>query len=110
MASRRRKAPRKARKGHPERVQVSGAVGLAGFSSGRAGTPPTAVPGRRRAPGPAKLDADAGKFLSPEQQYLLRKRREVEQRAAKRRRSLAGMGLLAAVLAGAGVAWAVGWF
>ncbi|MCW2244304.1 hypothetical protein [Azospirillum canadense] len=58
----------------------------------------------------AKLDADAGKFLSPEQQYLLRKRRDVEQRAAKQRRSAVGMAIVALAAVAGGAAWGFGWF
>ncbi|MBP2302705.1 hypothetical protein [Azospirillum picis] len=50
-------------------------------------------------------NADAGRFLSPEQQFLLKRRREVEQREAKRRRSLTGL-VLAVTCVAAGVVWA----
>lgn len=114
MASRRRKAPRKAKRGQGS-GSVPEMVGASGPSPGRAGTRFAATPSpavlKRRAPRfSAKLDADAGKFLSPEQQYLLRKRRDVEQRAATQRRSVVGLALVAVAAAAGGVAWAFGWF
>lgn len=112
MASRRRKAPRKAKKGLGH-GSVPETVGASGPSPGRAGAPfaaPSPVLKRRKPRFSTKLDADAGKFLSPEQQYLLRKRRDVEQREAKQRRSAVGMALVVVALAVGGAAWAFGWF
>ncbi|MBP2295477.1 hypothetical protein [Azospirillum rugosum] len=117
MASRRRKAPRKAKKGLGP-GSVPEMVGASGPSPGRAGTPfaspfsaksSSSVLKRRKPRYSAKLDADAGKFLSPEQQYLLRKRRDVEQREAKQRRSAVGLFLVAVAVAAGGAAWAFGW-
>lgn len=107
MASKRRKASRKTGRGR------SGAGRpLAGESmvlEGRAArlpvrTPPVAR--NRNAPKRAiALDDDSGTFLGPEQQYLLRKRREVERREARLRRSVGGVLVAAAAAVAAGLFW-----
>ncbi|TWA89167.1 hypothetical protein FBY14_10643 [Azospirillum brasilense] len=51
------------------------------------------------------LDGDSGAFLGPEQQYLLRKRQEVERREARWRRTVAGMLVVVAVAVAAGLYW-----
>ena len=49
-------------------------------------------------------DAAAGRFLSPEQQHLLKKRREAEQREAKDRRTALAIILVLVLLAAGAVA------
>lgn len=119
MATRRRKLPRK-RRGR----QVTAARGTAAdtINTGRPspGGLTTAVRGTaarttaqtvtkgRRPSFAATPDAAAGRFLSPEQQYLLKKRREAEQREAKdRRTALAIILVLVLLVAGAvaGLVW-----
>ena len=119
MATRRRKLPRK-RKGR----QVTAVRGTAAdtINTGRpspgglttavrgAAARATAGPGAkgRRPNFSATPDAAAGRFLSPEQQYLLKKRREAEQREARdRRTALAIILALVLVVAGAvaGLVW-----
>lgn len=113
MASRRRKAPRKAKKGHAATLRGSAAEAIngAGHSPEGAGTlarRPAAVVKRRKPRFSTIPDADAGKFLSPEQQYLLRKRRDVEQREARQRRSAIAI-VVAVIAAAAGAVWALRW-
>lgn len=119
MATRRRKLPRK-RKGR----QVTAARGTAAdtISTGRPSpgglttavrgtatraTAQTATKGRRPSFA-ATPDAAAGRFLSPEQQYLLKKRREAEQREAKDRRTAFAI-ILALVLLVAGAVAGLVW-
>ncbi|WP_448203831.1 hypothetical protein [Azospirillum sp. sgz302134] len=54
-------------------------------------------------------DAELGRFLSPEQQHLLKVRRAVEQREARQRRSVAGVVLAGVLLVVAAVLWLLGW-
>ncbi|KAA1058893.1 hypothetical protein FH063_001093 [Azospirillum argentinense] len=54
------------------------------------------------------LDGDSGAFLGPEQQYLLRKRQEVERREARLRRTVAGVLVALAAAAAGGLFWAFG--
>ncbi|WP_183179659.1 hypothetical protein [Azospirillum sp. OGB3] len=54
------------------------------------------------------LDGDSGAFLGPEQQYLLRKRQEVERREARLRRTVGGALAAVAAAAVAGLFWAFG--
>ncbi|ALJ35408.1 MULTISPECIES: hypothetical protein [Azospirillum] len=54
------------------------------------------------------LDGDSGAFLGPEQQYLLRKRQEVERRDARLRRTVAGALVALAAAAAGGLFWAFG--
>ncbi|CAO3408254.1 hypothetical protein [Azospirillum largimobile] len=124
MATRRRKLPRK-RKGR----QVTAARGTAAdaINSGRPspGGLTTALKGAtargtaargsaqagakgRRPSFAATPDAAAGRFLSPEQQYLLKKRREAEQREAKDRRTALAI-ILALVLLVAGAVAGLVW-
>ncbi|WP_372395845.1 hypothetical protein ABMY26_08490 [Azospirillum sp. HJ39] len=49
-------------------------------------------------------DPNAGRFLSPEQQFLLKKRREAELRAAKDRRTAVGIVLALVLVLGGAVA------
>ncbi|WP_349597403.1 hypothetical protein [Azospirillum argentinense] len=51
------------------------------------------------------LDGDSGAFLGPEQQYLLKKRQEVERREARLRRSVAVVVVVIAVALAAGLFW-----
>jgi len=69
--------------------------------------PPTTRPARRTSRHPSTTDT--GQFLSPEQQYLLRVRREVERRRAKRQQVYAGGALVAAVGVATILAWLTGW-
>ncbi|NUB06055.1 hypothetical protein FW320_07685 [Azospirillum sp. Vi22] len=110
MASKRRKASRKAGRGRPGTGRP-----LAGESmvlEGRAARPPVRTASATRSRSVAKralsLDGDSGAFLGPEQQYLLKKRQEVERREARLRRTVGGV--LAAVVAGAaaGLFWLFG--
>ncbi|KAA0681472.1 hypothetical protein DS843_10500 [Roseomonas genomospecies 6] len=67
-------------------------------------TPPVAR-NRNAAKRAIALDSDSGAFLGPEQQYLLRKRREVERREARLRRTMAGVLVAVVVAAAAGLFW-----
>ncbi|CAO3444427.1 hypothetical protein [Azospirillum argentinense] len=107
MASKRRKASRKAGRGRPGTGRP-----LAGDSmvlEGRAGRSPVrtapAVRGRSVAKRALSLDGDSGAFLGPEQQYLLKKRQEVERREARLRRSVAVVVVVIAVALAAGLFW-----
>ncbi len=62
--------------------------------------------GRSVAKRALSLEGDSGAFLGPEQQYLLRKRQEVERREARLRRSVAGIVVVVAVAVAAGLFWA----
>lgn len=113
MAGRRRKAPRKARKtqtsavhARPPEVVAANGLASAGVKPAASGLSSQSTPKRRKLRYKASPDADAGAFLGPEQQYLLKKRREVEQRAAKQRRAIVGLGLAVIAAAAAGV-WAL---
>ena len=107
MASKRRKASRKVGRGR------SGAgrppAGESTVLEGRAARPqlrtPPAARSRTVAKRAAALDGDPGAFLGPEQQYLLRKRREVERREARLRWSVAGVLVAVAAAAAAGLFW-----
>ncbi|MBB3265387.1 hypothetical protein FHW79_003007 [Azospirillum sp. OGB3] len=110
MASKRRKAPRKAGRGRSGTGRP-----LAGESmvlDGRAPRPQVRMPPVVRSRGNAKrfvsLDGDSGAFLGPEQQYLLRKRQEVERREARLRRTVGGALAAVAAAAVAGLFWAFG--
>ncbi|WP_149468840.1 hypothetical protein [Roseomonas genomospecies 6] len=107
MASKRRKASRKTGRGR------SGAgrplAGETMVLEGRAARLPVRTPPVARNRNAAKraiaLDSDSGAFLGPEQQYLLRKRREVERREARLRRTMAGVLVAVVVAAAAGLFW-----
>ncbi|CAO3425646.1 hypothetical protein [Azospirillum endophyticum] len=109
MAGRRRKMPRKRKGRQAAAVRGSAAESVA---TGRAspGGVATAIRGPaagakgRRVRFPTTPDAAAGRFLSPEQQYLLKKRREAEQREAKDRRTALAIILALVVLAAGAVA------
>ncbi|WP_143271860.1 hypothetical protein [Azospirillum brasilense] len=77
---------------------------------GRAARPPVRTApvtrGRSVAKRALSLEGDSGAFLGPEQQYLLRKRQEVERREARLRRSVAGIVVVVAVAVAAGLFWA----
>ncbi|WP_042695453.1 hypothetical protein [Azospirillum sp. B506] len=120
MATRRRKLPRK-RKGRQltaargagatdpidlGRPSKSGSApgGLATTVRGTAAAVGKTPNGRGRVRFMATPDAAAGRFLSPEQQYLLKKRREAEQRAAKDRRTALAIILVLVLLAAGAVA------
>lgn len=110
MASKRRKASRKAGRGRPGTGRS-----LAGESmvlEGRAPRPQVRTTPVVRSRGKAKrsvsLDGDSGAFLGPEQQYLLRKRQEVERREARLRRTVAGVLVALAAAAAGGLFWAFG--
>lgn len=117
MAGRRRKAPRKARKTQalagasavhaqtPEVVTANGSS-LTGVKPTPPGLSSPSASKRRKIRYKATPEAEAGAFLGPEQQYLLRKRREVEQRTANQRRAVAGIVLAVVAAAGAGI-WAL---
>jgi len=69
------------------------------------------APAKRQVRREARIlpDTDAGKFLSPEQQHLLRVRREAERREARQHRTLVGLALAVIVVASTAVAWLSGW-
>ncbi|HYG85556.1 MAG TPA: hypothetical protein VD978_04790 [Azospirillum sp.] len=48
-------------------------------------------------------------FLSPEQQYLLKARREAERRQARHRQVLGILALATVVIISASLAWLSGW-
>ncbi|MHA7062266.1 hypothetical protein [Azospirillum argentinense] len=110
MASKRRKASRKTGRGRSATGRS-----LAGESmvlEGRAPLPQVRTSPVVRSRGNAKrsvsLDGDSGAFLGPEQQYLLRKRQEVERREARLRRTVAGVLVALAAAAAGGLFWAFG--
>jgi len=114
MATRRRKLPRK-RKGRQATAVRGSAVepvntgrpsqgGLTTAIRGTAATAGMAAKGRGRVRYVPTPDAAAGRFLSPEQQYLLKKRREAEQREAKDRRAAFAIILVLVLLAAGAVA------
>lgn len=118
MTTRRRKLPRK-RKGR-QATAVRGAmvepantgrpskggVAQGGLATSVRGTAAVskAPKGRGRVRYVPTADAAAGRFLSPEQQYLLKKRREAEQREAKDRRTALAIILVLVLLAAGAVA------
>lgn len=114
MATRRRKLPRK-RKGR-QATAVRGSAGepvntgrpsqggLTTAIRGTAASAGMAAKGRGRVRYVPTPDAAAGRFLSPEQQYLLKKRREAEQREAKDRRTAFAIILVLVLLAAGAVA------
>ncbi|CAO3374501.1 hypothetical protein [Azospirillum argentinense] len=79
---------------------------------GRAARPPVrtapAARGRSVAKRALSLDNDSGAFLGPEQQYLLKKRQEVERREARLRRTVGGVLAVVAAAAAAGLFWLFG--
>ncbi len=79
---------------------------------GRAARPPVrtvpAARGRSVAKRALSLDGDSGAFLGPEQQYLLKKRQEVERREARLRRTVGGVLAAVAAAAAAGLFWLFG--
>lgn len=107
MASKRRKTPRKAGRGRagPGRPLAGESMVL----EGRAARPQVRTPPLARGRGMAKravsMDGDPGAFLGPEQQYLLRKRREVERREARLRRSVAAVLVAVVAAIAAGLFW-----
>ncbi|MFC5354242.1 hypothetical protein [Azospirillum himalayense] len=110
MASKRRKASRKTGRG-----RSAAGRSLAGESmvlEGRAPRPQVRTTPVLQSRGNAKrsvsLDGDSGAFLGPEQQYLLRKRQEVERREARLRRTVAGVLVALAAAAAGGLFWAFG--
>ncbi|GAA4252250.1 hypothetical protein GCM10022293_26450 [Azospirillum formosense] len=110
MASKRRKASRKAGRG-----RSAAGRSLAGESmvfEGRVPRPQVrtspVVRSRSNGKRSVSLDGDSGAFLGPEQQYLLRKRQEVERREARFRRTVAGMLVAVAAAAAAGLFWVFG--
>lgn len=114
MTTRRRKLPRK-RKGR-QATAVRGSAGepvntgrpsqggLTTAIRGTAATAGMASKGRGRVRYVPTPDSAAGRFLSPEQQFLLKKRREAEQRAAKDRRTAFAIILVLVLLAAGAVA------
>ncbi|WP_353859420.1 hypothetical protein [Azospirillum formosense] len=54
------------------------------------------------------LDGDSGAFLGPEQQYLLKKRQEIERREARLRRTVGGVLAVVAAAAAGGLFWVFG--
>lgn len=114
MATRRRKLPRK-RKGR-QATAVRGAAaepintgrpsqgGLTTAVRGTAAATAKAAKARGRVRYVPTPDAAAGRFLSPEQQFLLKKRREAEQREAKDRRTAFAIILVLVLLAAGAVA------
>ena len=78
-------------------------------ATGRPGTEssPAKRTARRATRGLSAIDA--AQFLSPEQQYLLRVRREAERREAKRRRTRVGVALVGIAGAATAMAWLSGW-
>ncbi|MBP2306663.1 hypothetical protein GBZ48_33810 [Azospirillum melinis] len=114
MTTRRRKLPRK-RKGR-QATAVRGSAGepvntgrpsqggLTTAIRGTAATAGMAAKGRGRVRYVPTPDAAAGRFLSPEQQFLLKKRREAEQREAKDRRTAFAIILVLVLLAAGAVA------
>lgn len=74
------------------------------------GTMSAATGTRRTSKATGALPAmDVSQFLSPEQQYLLRVRREAERRQARQNRALVGIALLAIGAASTAIAWLSGW-
>ena len=113
MTTRRRKLPRK-RKGR-QATAVRGAAepintgrpsqgGLTTAVRGTAATAAKTAKARGRVRYVPTADAAAGRFLSPEQQFLLKKRREAEQREAKDRRTALAIILVLVLLAAGAVA------
>ncbi len=112
MAGRRRKIPRKRNKGRPATAARGPAVDAVGTARPAPGGLTTPLRGLGTTPGAkgrkgsfaTMPDANAGRFLSPEQQFLLKKRREAELRAAKDRRAAVGIVLAVVLVLGGGVA------
>lgn len=115
MATRRRKLPRK-RKGR-QATAVRGAAAepintgrpfQGGLTTAVRGTSAASTAKAAKARGRVRYaptpDAAAGRFLSPEQQFLLKKRREAEQREAKDRRTALAIILVLVLLAAGAVA------
>lgn len=102
MAKRRRKTRRT---GNPRTTALPNpASARGGFQ-----TSPTSARNYGRKAAALRSDMDGGAFLGPEQQYLLRVRREVERRAARKRRLAVGLALGALALVAAAVARLSGW-
>lgn len=68
---------------------------------------PATRPARRPSRHPSTTDT--GQFLSPEQQHLLRVRRDAERRQAKRQQVYVGGALVATVGVATVIAWLTGW-
>jgi len=97
-----RKKPQRARrtgKGRSSRPAV--------VASGIKAFPPAQRPARRTSRDLSTTDT--GQFLSPEQQYLLRVRREAERRRARRQQAYVGGALVATVGVATVIAWLTGW-
>ena len=97
-----RKRPQKARRTGKRRSSRP-AVAASEIKALPSATRPARRPLRHRS------TTDTGQFLSPEQQHLLRVRREAERRRAKRQQAYAVSALVATVGAATAIAWLTGW-
>ena len=114
---RQRNTRRKGKRAQPSRTTSAAPIrpsSLAERILPTRGARPTASPRPPRSPLPKMTsypvtEVDVGKYLSPEQQYLLKVRRAAEQREAGQRRSVVGLGMAVVALVAAAVTWLLGW-
>ncbi len=97
-----RKRPQRARRAGKGRSSRPAVV-----ASETKALPPAKRPARRTSRDLSTTDT--GQFLSPEQQYLLRVRREAERRQARRQRAYVGGALVATVGVATVIAWLANW-